>query len=118
MGTEGGTYEEGTFTVSGWFDDPVSYETAIVPSEFALNGVYPNPFNPSTVISYQLSAKSFVNLRVYDISGRKVTELVNGWRDAGIYEAVFDGSGLASGVYLYTLSAGDYTATGKMVIIR
>jgi hypothetical protein len=59
-----------------------------------------------------------VNLTVYDISGRKVAELVNGMRDAGSHEVTFDGSKLASGVYLYKLTAGNYTATQKMVLMK
>jgi hypothetical protein len=59
-----------------------------------------------------------VNLAVYDISGRLVTTLVNGWREAGVHEVTFDGSGLVSGVYLYQLEAGDFTAGGKMVLIK
>ncbi len=87
-------------------------------SEFALLGNYPNPFNPTTVLSYQLQAASRVNLAVYDISGRKVAGLVDGWRDAGIHEVTFDASNLASGVYIYRLEAGDFTASGKMVLMK
>ena len=61
---------------------------------------------------------SFVNLAVYDVQGRLVSELVNGWRDAGIHEVTFDGSGLASGIYLYRIEAGEYSAVGKMVLVR
>jgi hypothetical protein len=86
----------------------------------------PNPFNPSTVISYQLSVGSFVNLAVYDVLGRKVVELISGWRNAGLHEVTFDGSGLASGVYIYRLtttsgisSCPDHLrATGKMVLVK
>ncbi len=89
-----------------------------IPNATTLLGVYPNPFNPSTVISYQLAAISQVNLAVYDIAGRKVAELVDGWRTAGVHEVTFDASNLASGVYLYRLDAGDFNATGKMVLMR
>jgi hypothetical protein len=61
---------------------------------------------------------SHVNLGVYDISGRKVAELVDGWRDAGAHEVMFDGSGLASGMYLYRLKAGEFETTGKMVLMK
>ncbi len=88
------------------------------PDEFALYQAYPNPFNPTTAISYQLAASSLVNLTVYDIAGRKVAELVNGWRNAGMHEVNFDASNLASGIYLYRLSAGDFTASGKMVLMK
>ena len=89
-----------------------------VPGRFALHDAFPNPFNPSTAISYQLSALSFVNLTVYDIAGRKVAELVNGWRDAGQHEVTFEARGLASGLYIYRLKAGNFTGSGKMVLMK
>jgi hypothetical protein len=81
-------------------------------------GISPNPFNPTTTISYELRAASFVSLRVYDTAGRLVTTLVDGMRDAGTHEVPFDGSHLTSGVYLYTLAAGGNTMTGKMVLLK
>jgi hypothetical protein len=80
--------------------------------------VSPNPFNPKTVISYQLSVVSFVNLAVYDVRGRKVTELVNGWRDAGVHEVVFDGSGLAAGVYVLHLDTDFGSQVTKVLLIK
>ncbi len=93
-------------------------DSRIAPTQFALLQVTPNPFNPSTAISYQLSAFSHVNLAIYDVSGRKVAELVDGWRDAGVHEVTFDGSELASSVYIYRLVTGDFTANGKMVLMK
>jgi hypothetical protein len=83
-----------------------------------LNGVYPNPFNPATTISYALPEAARVTLNVYDVSGRLVAEVVNGWRDAGVHEAVFNGSDLASGVYVFTLQTGEFNKTGKMVLMK
>jgi hypothetical protein len=100
------------------FDEITKPEEAVLPSQTVLHGAYPNPFNPATVIRYQLPAVSFVNLAVYDLSGRKVTELVNGWRDAGSHEAAFDASDRSSGIYIYRLTADDYYATGKMLLIK
>ncbi len=99
------------------FAETNSGESAVV-SEFTLLGVYPNPFNPTTVLSYKLQDASFVNLTVYDINGRQVAELVNGWRDMGVHEVTFDGANLSSGVYIYRLEAGDYHASGKMVLMK
>ena len=79
---------------------------------------YPNPFNPSTLIRYQLPATSHVNLTVYDIFGRKVTELVSSIKDAGIHEVTFDGSGLVSGIYIYRLLVGDFDTTGKIILMK
>ncbi len=64
------------------FDEIVKGDTRVAPTGFALLGAYPNPFNPTTAISYQLSAASLTKLSVYDTAGRQVAELVNGWRDA------------------------------------
>ncbi len=100
------------------FDEIMTGEMNATPSEFALYGVYPNPFNPTTAISFQLSAFSHVNLSVYDIGGREVVRLVNGMRDAGVHEISFDASHLASGIYIYRLTAGDFNATGKMVLMK
>ncbi len=76
------------------------------------------PFNPTTAISYQLSANSLVSLQVYDLAGKLVATLVDGWRQAGNHQVAFDGSSLASGMYIYRLQAGDYSASGKMVLMK
>lgn len=85
---------------------------------FRLYDNYPNPFNPMTAIGYQLSAVSNVTLKVYDVLGRRVATLVNARQNQGTYVVTFDGSGLASGVYLYRLDAGAHAATGKMVLLK
>ncbi|TKJ40124.1 hypothetical protein CEE37_10335 [candidate division LCP-89 bacterium B3_LCP] len=89
----------------------------IQPSTMRLSA-YPNPFNPVAVIRYQLPVMSYVSLIVYDISGRLVTELANGWQDTGEHEAIFDGSDLASGIYIYRLSSGDQAISGKTVLMK
>jgi hypothetical protein len=93
-------------------------ELAFHPSSFLLHPCSPNPFNPTTALSYQLSANSLVSLRVYDTAGRLVAELVNGWRDAGDHEITFDASGLPSGIYLARLSADGFTQTQKLVLMK
>ncbi len=90
----------------------------LAPTEFALLGAHPNPFNPSTAISYQLSANSYAELTVYDIAGRQVAELVNDWRSAGLHEVAFDASDLSSGIYFARIEAGDFSAVQKMVLIK
>jgi hypothetical protein len=79
---------------------------------------FPNPFNPTTVVSYQLPAVSEVRLCVYDLLGREVRVLVNERKPAGDHTVRFDGSGLASGVYLYRLTAGSFVETREMVLLR
>jgi predicted outer membrane repeat protein len=92
--------------------------TTNLPLRFELGPNYPNPFNPATVVSYQLPAVSDVRLVVYDLLGREVAVLVNEKKAPGEYEVRFDGSGLSSGVYLYRLTAGDFVQTRKMVIVK
>jgi hypothetical protein len=79
---------------------------------------YPNPFNPSTVIRYKLQVGGLVTLRIYNVSGRKIAELVNDWQDAGQHEATFDGSGLTSGIYLCKLKINEYEALDKMLLVK
>ena len=101
-------------------------ELRIVPAESALLANYPNPFNPETWMPYQLSADSDVTFAIYAVNGTLVRTLSLGHQPAGMYRsknraAYWDGrnaSGepVASGIYFYTLTAGDFTATGKMLI--
>jgi uncharacterized protein (DUF362 family) len=85
---------------------------------FVLENNYPNPFNPSTVISYQLSVDSKVSLKVYDILGKEVATLVNEEQKTGEYKVNFNAINLSSGIYLYQLRAGKYVETKKMVLIK
>ncbi|HSL88321.1 MAG TPA: T9SS type A sorting domain-containing protein [Ignavibacteriaceae bacterium] len=89
-----------------------------LPTQFILYQNYPNPFNPATVISYQLPVNGNVTLKVYDLLGKEVAVLVDEYKPAGKYEVEFDASQISSGVYDYKLTAGDFTQTNKMVLIR
>lgn len=92
---------------------------ADLPLETRLDGNYPNPFNPTTVIRYQLSVAGDTRLSVYDILGREVAVLVNQERAAGRYEVTFDASGLSSGVYLYRLQSGGHVvSTRRMTLVK
>ncbi len=88
------------------------------PSSFELFQNYPNPFNPSTEISYQLSAVNYVTLKIYDVLGREIETLVNTFQKIGKYVVQFDASKLSSGVYFYRLTAGNYSAVKKMVLLK
>jgi hypothetical protein len=112
---------------SGKAPDLGAFETGIVssvergervPLEFTLNQNFPNPFNPTTAVSYQLSAHCFVTLKVLDVLGREVTTLVTGEQPAGAYRVEFSGSGLSSGIYFAKLQAGILTRTIKMVLTK
>ncbi len=89
-----------------------------VPQAFVLSQNYPNPFNPATKISFTLPVGSDVTLKVYNMLGQEVATVVNGYRSAGTYEVEFNAAGLASGVYYYTLRAGSFTATRKMLLTK
>lgn len=96
----------------------------IVPEKFELKQNYPNPFNPATKIRYSITSAGKVNITVYDILGNKVSEIVNAEQNAGTYEAGFDASGFATGIYMYKITvsgssqSSSFTATKKMMLIR
>lgn len=86
--------------------------------DYRLAQNYPNPFNPTTKIKYNIIKSGFVSLKVYDILGREVAILVNGVQNAGAKEIEFNASNLTSGIYFYTIKAGDFTDTKRMVLIK
>jgi len=86
--------------------------------EFTLDQNYPNPFNPSTQIQYALPEATLVSLEVFNSVGQMVMELMNGKKSAGYHTAIFDASGLSSGVYLYKLTTPSFTETRKMILIK
>ena len=89
-----------------------------VPTQFALNQNFPNPFNPSTTIKFQLPVSGNVDLRVYDIVGREVAVLVNAEYQSGFFSIEFDAAGLSSGVYIYRLQVSGATFVKKMVLLK
>ena len=93
-------------------------ENVEIPTEYQLLQNFPNPFNPSTIISYQLPARGNVTLKVYDVLGNEVATLVDEYREEGKYEVEFDGRNLASGLFFYKLQAGSFVETKKMVLIK
>lgn len=85
---------------------------------FRLFPNFPNPFNPTTAIDYQLSSDTFVTLKVYDTLGREVRSLVNEDQRSGSYEVRFDGNNLSSGIYFYRLTAESLVETKAMVLLK
>jgi hypothetical protein len=73
---------------------------------------------PTSAAQLRIQTRGKVTLSVYDVSGRLVGTLVDGWYEIGVHEAIFDGTGLASGIYIYEMSAGSFNATGKMVLMK
>jgi hypothetical protein len=89
-----------------------------IPKEFSLSQNYPNPFNPVTNIKFDLPKSSNVMLKVYNAEGREVTTLANEYLQAGSYTADFDGTHFASGLYFYSITAGDFVQTKKMMMVK
>ena len=110
------------------YGDPTSVRgNGEFPAKFDLEQNYPNPFNPSTVICYHLAADSFVTLKVYDILGREVSTLINEYQSAGTYNSTLNFQlisagkqilNLSSGVYIYKLTAGNFSAARKMLLLK
>ena len=90
----------------------------IIANSFSLEQNYPNPFNPSTTINYTLAESSPVTIKVYDVLGSEVATLVNTTQEAGKHNITFDASKLASGLYIYTLNAGSFTSSKKMMLLK
>ncbi|MBN1352654.1 SBBP repeat-containing protein [candidate division KSB1 bacterium] len=89
-----------------------------IPDEFHLLQNYPNPFNPSTTIEFALPKAAFVTLKIYNLLGEEVATLISGKSLAGIYRFNWDASGLANGIYLYRLIAGEFVGTKKLILLR
>ncbi|NWG29452.1 MAG: T9SS type A sorting domain-containing protein [Ignavibacteriaceae bacterium] len=87
-------------------------------TDYKLQQNYPNPFNPTTSISFSIPKNGFVTLKVYDILGKEVAELVNEIKEAGNYSVTFNASELPSGIYFYTLTSGNFTATKKLILLK
>jgi len=103
-----------------WLNSGESFDAVspVLTEGYHLLSNYPNPFNPTTAISFQLPADSYVQLRVYDTAGREVARLADGWREAGSHEVSFDGSHLPSGIYFARIEASGITQMAKMVLMK
>jgi len=104
-----------------WLTDGIVLDNSVegpVPSSYTLEQNYPNPFNPATTIAYSIPQESQVSLKIYDVMGREVVELVSGKQLAGAYSVEFDAASLASGTYFYKLTAGEFISVKKMVLLK
>lgn len=101
------------------FDNPVNLivDNKLVYS-YILYQNYPNPFNPSTIINWESTADGWQSMKVYDIEGKSVTTLINGYKTAGKYQVEFNASGLPSGIYFYTLECNGFSQTRKMLLLK
>ena len=120
--------------MEGFYDGTIQYEQSLtikysqpvnitpsgnsLPDKFSLKQNYPNPFNPNTVIGFQLPVAGFVTVKIYDINGREISELVNEKLSAGEYKIDFNGASLPSGVYYYKMTTENFSETKKMILIK
>ncbi|MDP2038120.1 MAG: carboxypeptidase regulatory-like domain-containing protein, partial [Ignavibacteria bacterium] len=118
-------YAKSVFNVSVDLTMPKNSTTDVdnqaeIPTGFSLSQNYPNPFNPETTISYKIKEASYVSLKVYDVLGNEVATLVNEFKQAGTYNCQLriENGELPSGMYLYRLTAGYYTQTKKMILLK
>ncbi|TKJ40135.1 hypothetical protein CEE37_10390 [candidate division LCP-89 bacterium B3_LCP] len=127
---------ESGLTIDKWtnsgedFHENFANTNLIAPDTFHLLSVYPNPFNPITILSFELQVSSLVELKVFDINGRIVAARhasplsgsgatpTTGFYPSGAHQITFDGTGLSSGIYIYQLTAGGFTSSGKMVLMK
>lgn len=93
-------------------------DEVVIPSAFKLEQNFPNPFNPSTKISWQSPVSSHQTIKVYDVLGNEVATLIDEFRSAGSYEVEFDAEKFSSGVYFYKLTAGNFISTRKMLLLK
>ncbi len=112
------TVTSGAFLVSMPEMLEINYQNGDLPTDFALMENYPNPFNPMTTIEYEIQRSGFVNLSVFDIQGREVSSLVNGYQSLGWHTINWDGSGFSSGIYLYRLTMDNEIITRKMLLTK
>ena len=96
----------------------IKNQGSTTPSSYTLNQNYPNPFNPTTNIEFSIPKSGNVSLIIYNILGKEVATLYNGFLNAGSYTEQFDGSNLSSSVYFYRLTAGDFISTKRMVLMK
>ncbi len=111
-------------TDNGVWIRPLSEMTGVklgmneIPEMYSLTQNYPNPFNPSTTISFDLPSRSYVTLKVFDIIGREVSTIVSGEFQAGSYTRQWNAAKMASGVYFYRLTAGNFVNTKKLLLLK
>jgi hypothetical protein len=116
-----GNHNNGAISGATWVISGVLHVVETIggiPEDFSLEQNYPNPFNPNTKIRWQSPISGRQTLTVFDVHGRMVATLVNEEKPAGSYEVEFDASGLSSGIYFYTLQAGNFIQMKKMALIR
>lgn len=106
------------YNIGGMVTDLGEDVNLLMPLEYNLEQNYPNPFNPETEIKFDIMNSGFVSLKVYDILGNLVSELINKEMNAGSYKVNFNAANFASGVYIYKLQSGDFISSKKMLLLK
>jgi hypothetical protein len=116
---DGGVWQLLNTITRGFTNVPVGINDDLnLVSDFILNQNFPNPFNPSTTILYQIPNRGDVTLRIFNLLGSEVALLVNETQDAGAYKVEFNARNLSSGIYFYQLKAGSFTETRKLSLLK
>ncbi len=113
-----GEYDQTDIITGMDTSEPGDGETGQLPDQYELHNNYPNPFNPTTIIEYSIPEHQQVTLEVYNMLGQRVSVLVDEVQNAGRHQAVFDATGLSSGMYIYRITAGSFTETQKMMFVK
>ena len=117
-----------SYTIGDYYDEDetmpkdnvirMDYIGELEVKDYGLSQNFPNPFNPSTIINYQLPKDSRVTIKIYDILGKDITTLVNDYKSAGRYSVEFNAENLPSGIYFYELKANDFVTSKKMLLVK
>lgn len=112
-----GTFDDGVYRTINPITN-INYNIVDISDVYYLFQNHPNPFNPSTIIQYELTSRKLVVLKVYDVLGNKIVTLVNEEKQAGKYVVEFSAATLPSGIYFYKLTSGQFTSVKKMILIK
>lgn len=104
--------------INGDYKYSKEIEVNLIPKNFILFQNYPNPFNPSTTIKFSLPKMSFVTIKIFDITGREVATLLNGFKDPGTYSINFNAGSLSSGTYFYKITSENFVQIRKMLLLK
>ncbi|MBN2570856.1 MAG: T9SS type A sorting domain-containing protein [Ignavibacteriales bacterium] len=113
LACDGEIYHTNTGGLSDIQNEPIG-----IPLEYSLEQNYPNPFNPTTTIKYQIPEAGLVSLKIFDMLGKEIEEIVNQFQPAGTYSFNFDANNLASGIYFYKIEANNFVSVKKMILIK
>ena len=119
-------FEDANYDPDATIDDgscALAIETPIFPNQYSITSIYPNPFNPTTTISYELPENSIVRITIYNVQGREIKVLVNQYQEAGYKSVRWNatnnyGKPISAGMYFYKIRAGEFTQTRKMLLLK